>query len=432
MGRGSRAKSLALTAGAACLLLGVTVAGAVPAQASPSVAGSAPAASSGVSIVQPAPSSRLTTPAPPVQVLVTPDLGCPLRAEQRQVVVVVRPAQGQGATSGKVTLDDPRCVQPGSTRPGTSALFTGHLPDMTWNGGWTATAALVGAGARTSRPVTFTVGVPAVAPRALAARREPPSAVVVTWRPDPEPDVAGYRVARQDGSGTWRVLATTSQDHFRDASVAAGHTYRYEVSALRPDAAPSAPATTGPVSMPAPSGENGPPGGHSGPWAGSTRHRSASRPARGTGGSAASGATAPRAGSSPDPLLSLFPGASAPSTTPSVPPAPAGPGPVTGAPSYGPYSTLLPYPHPRGRAGPRSAGAGRDPTGPRRAYSLPALRDPRPASSSSPNRARAFGMVALGMILLALVANLRRLYRLVMSQAPAASGGEGVGRPAEG
>src|SRR5579875_2360284 len=64
-------------------------------------------------------------------------------------------------------------------------------------------------------------------------------------------------------------------------------------------------------------------------------------------------------------------------------------------------------------------------------------RSPTPPPQAGPGpgqrgRARAFGMVALGMILLALVANLRRLYRLVMSQAPAASGGEGVGRPAEG
>ena len=60
-------------------------------------------------------------------------------------------------------------------------------------------------------------------------------AMDLSWEPDIEPRVAGYRVYRREGeSGAWQRLAgdLVSVPAYRDAAVAAGHTYTYRVSAV--------------------------------------------------------------------------------------------------------------------------------------------------------------------------------------------------------
>lgn len=60
-------------------------------------------------------------------------------------------------------------------------------------------------------------------------------AIDLSWQPDTDPDLAGYIVYRREGSGTWERVSASSpivEPAFHDATVQAGHKYKYSVSAL--------------------------------------------------------------------------------------------------------------------------------------------------------------------------------------------------------
>ena len=60
-------------------------------------------------------------------------------------------------------------------------------------------------------------------------------AIDLSWRPDTEPDLAGYVVYRREGNGGWvRISPWTPaiEPAFHDAQIQPGHTYRYAVSAV--------------------------------------------------------------------------------------------------------------------------------------------------------------------------------------------------------
>ena len=71
----------------------------------------------------------------------------------------------------------------------------------------------------------------------------------LSWEPDVEPRVAGYRVYRREGdAGAWQRLGADliSAPAYRDAAVTAGHIYTYRVSAVSDagnESAPSAEVT---------------------------------------------------------------------------------------------------------------------------------------------------------------------------------------------
>jgi hypothetical protein len=73
-------------------------------------------------------------------------------------------------------------------------------------------------------------------------------AIDLSWDPNPEPRVAGYRVYRRDEGGEWQRLdaALVREASYRDATVAAGRSYAYRVTAVSDvgnESAPSAEVT---------------------------------------------------------------------------------------------------------------------------------------------------------------------------------------------
>jgi fibronectin type 3 domain-containing protein len=57
----------------------------------------------------------------------------------------------------------------------------------------------------------------------------------ISWEPDVEPRVAGYRVYRRDtGDAAWQRVGPelVTGAAYRDATVAAGHRYAYRVTAV--------------------------------------------------------------------------------------------------------------------------------------------------------------------------------------------------------
>jgi hypothetical protein len=87
-------------------------------------------------------------------------------------------------------------------------------------------------------------GKPAIAP-----------AIDLSWDPNPEPRVAGYRVYRRDGdSGPWRPIAAdlVLTPAYRDAAVVAGHAYSYRITAVSTAGNESAPSAEVTESAPTP------------------------------------------------------------------------------------------------------------------------------------------------------------------------------------
>jgi hypothetical protein len=80
-------------------------------------------------------------------------------------------------------------------------------------------------------------------------------AIDLSWEPDVEPRVAGYRVYRREGdSGAWQRLgaALLPVAAYRDASVTSGHTYTYRVTAVSDAGYESAPSAEVAETAPAP------------------------------------------------------------------------------------------------------------------------------------------------------------------------------------
>jgi hypothetical protein len=71
-------------------------------------------------------------------------------------------------------------------------------------------------------------------------------ALDLSWEPDVEPRVAGYRVYRREGdTGAWKRLTTdlVPVPAYRDAAVVPGHIYTYRVTAVSDKGYESAPST---------------------------------------------------------------------------------------------------------------------------------------------------------------------------------------------
>lgn len=70
-------------------------------------------------------------------------------------------------------------------------------------------------------------------------------AIDLSWEPDVEPRVAGYRVYRREGdAGAWQLLTRTPVPSaaWRDTTVIPGHTYAYRISAVSTAGNESAPS----------------------------------------------------------------------------------------------------------------------------------------------------------------------------------------------
>jgi fibronectin type 3 domain-containing protein len=82
----------------------------------------------------------------------------------------------------------------------------------------------------------FPPGVPAgLAAVATAASEGVPASIDLSWQPDAEADVAGYRVYRREGEGAWQRIAGERPvvgPAFHDVDVQAGHSYTYAVTAV--------------------------------------------------------------------------------------------------------------------------------------------------------------------------------------------------------
>ena len=76
--------------------------------------------------------------------------------------------------------------------------------------------------------------------RAVAAE----SSIELSWQPNSEPDFAGYRVRRSQGSGPFQVLnvAPLGPASYSDTSVKSGQAYRYTITAVDRDGNESAPS----------------------------------------------------------------------------------------------------------------------------------------------------------------------------------------------
>jgi hypothetical protein len=69
------------------------------------------------------------------------------------------------------------------------------------------------------------------------------AAIDLSWQPDSEPDVTGYRVYRREGDQEWTRISPGEPvvgPAFHDGNVQPGHTYRYAVSAVDQDGHESA------------------------------------------------------------------------------------------------------------------------------------------------------------------------------------------------
>ena len=92
-----------------------------------------------------------------------------------------------------------------------------------------------------TRPVI--VSNPASAPRDVQAERSPEPgsrAVHVTWTPPPEPDIAGYVVARRRDGGNWEPVAEPDRPSHDEHDLDPGR-YVFRVGARRRDAPTAAP-----------------------------------------------------------------------------------------------------------------------------------------------------------------------------------------------
>lgn len=100
------------------------------------------------------------------------------------------------------------------------------------------------------------VEVKPVPPANLNATKSRSRTVSLTWDSNPEPDIVGYQVQRQVGSGDWQALALVASPGYTDTSTAnAGGTYTYRIVAARQGATKdrvvvSDPSATKSVSVP--------------------------------------------------------------------------------------------------------------------------------------------------------------------------------------
>ncbi|HEY2665479.1 MAG TPA: hypothetical protein VGK51_01430 [Actinomycetota bacterium] len=113
-------------------------------------------------------------------------------------------------------------------------------PTAKKNGNYTlaATAAqggVLGLGLTTSpapetQQATLKVNNPPVAPTGIQTALDAAGVPVVSWSPNPEPDIKGYQVYRSDGALQSGLIPGTS---FRDANAPTGQALSYKVAALR-------------------------------------------------------------------------------------------------------------------------------------------------------------------------------------------------------
>ena len=81
-------------------------------------------------------------------------------------------------------------------------------------------------------PPSVPEGLAAVATGATGGA---PASIDLSWQPDAEADVAGYRVYRREGQSEWKRISGDQAvvgPAFHDADVQAGHTYGYAVTAV--------------------------------------------------------------------------------------------------------------------------------------------------------------------------------------------------------
>ncbi|UWZ85918.1 fibronectin type III domain-containing protein [Occallatibacter riparius] len=81
-------------------------------------------------------------------------------------------------------------------------------------------------------PPVVPAGLAAVATGATGGS---PASIDLSWQPDAEADVAGYRVYRREGQSEWKRISGDQLvvgPAFHDAEVQAGHTYSYAVTAV--------------------------------------------------------------------------------------------------------------------------------------------------------------------------------------------------------
>jgi fibronectin type 3 domain-containing protein len=99
------------------------------------------------------------------------------------------------------------------------------------------------------------VAVPGFAGADNAARKP---TIDLSWEPDTEPDLAGYRVYRRELDGTtpevWRTLGAelVTVPAYRDLSVGSGQRYAYQVTAVSGAGNESGPSAEAVETAPAP------------------------------------------------------------------------------------------------------------------------------------------------------------------------------------